>query len=55
MIGKTKIHVKKYLINDPLDLIAGNVKWVRPKRMLKKGLKFVAPTISGRLKAALEI
>ncbi len=55
--GKTKIHGKKYpisLITDPLDVMAGNVKWVKIKRRLKKGLKFAVPTLSKRIQKILE-
>ena len=56
-VGNTKIHDKKYpisLITDPLEIEAGNVKWTKTKKLLKRGLKFAAPTLSKRIKTIFD-
>lgn len=41
------------LITDPLDVKAGKVKWIKTKKVLKKGIKFLAPKITKKVSALL--
>jgi len=55
--GQTKIHGKKYpisLITDPIDVMSGKIKWVKIKKVLKKGIKFAAPQLSKRVSYLFE-